>query len=60
MSSYEDKKKLMAVFPKGTKVLVEMENIKDPKLSPFKTVTNFQLIINIIIIIGNSCKFNRK
>ena len=38
MSSYEDKKKLMALYPKGTKALIEMENIKDPKQSPFKTV----------------------
>ena len=40
MSTYEDKKKMMPLFPKGTKVLVEMESIKDPKLSPFKIVNN--------------------
>jgi hypothetical protein len=40
MSTYEDKKKMMPLFPKGTKVLVEIESIKDPKLSPFKIVNN--------------------
>ena len=41
MSTYEDKKKMMALFPKGTKVLVEMETVKDPKQSPFKIVIYF-------------------
>ena len=49
MSTYEDKKKMMALYPKGTKVLVEMENIKDPKQSPFKTVIYLIFIIFLII-----------
>ena len=40
MTSYEDKKKLALQYPKDTQVLVEMENIKDPKADPFKTVYN--------------------
>ena len=64
MSTYEDKKKMMALFPKGTKVLVEMETVKDPKLSPFKIVKYSFFIIfflkYIFIHIGNSCKFNSK
>ena len=38
MKSYEEKKKIAEQFPPGTKVLVEIENIKDPKESPFKEV----------------------
>ena len=57
MSTYEDKKKMMALFPKGTKVLVEMETVKDPKQSPFKIVIYF-FLWHIFIYIGNSCKFN--
>ena len=49
MSTYEDKKKMMALYPKGTKVLVEMETIKDPKQSPFKTVIYLIFIIFLII-----------
>ena len=52
MSTYEEKKKLMPLYPKGTKVLVEIESIKDPKLSPFKIVNNiFKIYINIIYLI---------
>jgi hypothetical protein len=47
MSTYEDKKKMMALFPKGTKVLVEIDGTKDPKSSPFKTVTNIQIFYHI-------------
>ncbi len=46
MTTYEDKKKLAEQFPPGTKVLVEFENIKDPKESPFKSVFIF---LNIFI-----------
>ena len=46
MTTYEDKKKLAEQFPPGTKVLVEFENIKDHKESPFKSVFIF---INIFI-----------
>ena len=49
MSTYEDKKKMMALFPKGTKVLVEMETVKDPKQSPFKIVIHLIFIIFLII-----------
>ena len=63
MSTYEDKKKLMPLYPKGTKVLVEIESIKDPKLSPFKIVTNIFLKLYqyyLINHIGNRIKFNSK
>ena len=56
MSTYEEKKKMMPLFPKGTKVLVEIESIKDPKTSPFKTVNN-NLFNNII---GNCIKSDSK
>ena len=46
MKSYEEKKKIAEQFPPGTKVLVEFENIKDPKESPFKSVFIF---LNIFI-----------
>ena len=49
MSTYEDKKKLMPLFPKGTKALVEMETVKDPKQSPFKIVIHLIFIIFLII-----------
>ena len=55
MATYEDKKKLAEQFPPETKVLVEIESIKDPKDSPFKIVYN-QNYIYIINIIGNSQK----
>ena len=38
MKTYEEKKKMAENFPPGTKVLVEIETIKDPKESPFKEV----------------------
>ena len=62
MSTYEEKKKMMALYPKGTKVLVEIESIKDPKLSPFKTVIQFSLLFCIynINFIGNYFEFNSK
>ena len=44
MKTYEEKKKLAEQFPPNTKVLVEMENIKDPKESPFKTVFKYNFI----------------
>ena len=44
MSTYEEKKKMMALYPKGTKVLVEIESIKDPKQSPFKMVIKSKLL----------------
>ena len=48
MKTYEDKKKLAEQYPPNTKVLVEMENIKDPKESAFKTVIIFYFIINLL------------
>ena len=56
MTTYEDKKKLSEQFPPGTKVLVEIESIKDPKESPFKTV---HITLNLFIFnyhIGNNQK----
>ena len=41
MKTYEEKKKLAEQFPEKTKVLVEIENVKDPKDSPFKTVIKY-------------------
>ena len=41
MKTYEEKKKMAEHFPKGTKCLVEMENVKDPKENPFKRVRNY-------------------
>ena len=38
MKTYEDKKKMAENFPPGTKCLVEIENVKDPKENPFKYV----------------------
>jgi hypothetical protein len=60
MSTYEEKKKLMPLYPKGTKVLVEIESIKDPKLSPFKIVNKYSNKILIFIIIGNRFIFDSK
>ena len=61
MSTYEEKKKMMPLFPKGTKVLVEIESIKDPKASPFKTVNNnLQQLLIFNNIIGNCIKSDSK
>lgn len=40
MKTYEDKKKMAENFPPGTKCLVEIENVKDPKENPFKQVSH--------------------
>jgi hypothetical protein len=50
----------MPLYPKGTKVLVEIESIKDPKLSPFKIVNKYSNKILIFIIIGNRFIFDSK
>ena len=39
MKTYEEKKKMAENFPPGTKVLVEVETVKDPKENPFKKVS---------------------
>lgn len=41
MKSYEEKKKMIEHFPKGTECLVEFDNVKDPKENPFKLVSKF-------------------
>ena len=48
MKSYEDKRKMAEHFPKGTKCLVEFENVKDPKENPFRYVRKNNYFIYIL------------
>ncbi len=45
MKTYEEKKKMAENFPPGTKCLIEIEAVKDPKENPFKTVSSYIFII---------------
>ena len=45
MKTYEEKKKAAENYPPGTEVLVEIENVKDPKENPFKHVRNFSFYL---------------
>ena len=44
-------------FPPGTKVLVEIENVKDPKENPFKYVRKIIFKDNFVIYREKSLKF---
>ena len=57
MKTYEDKKKMAENFPPGTKVLVEIESVKDPKENPFKYVRKIIFKDNFVIYREKSLKF---